>query len=231
MVGVSSRRASSSLRQIRHKLALGAALLLAFPLLSATQSRTQQASAAPGAHQQFLKKLVAAAIERTHHFERYDPAYVKIPYPGGDVPTNTGVCTDVIIRSYRAVGIDLQKEVHEDMVANFSAYPRSWRWLAAYPDSNIDHRRVPNLMVFFSRKGESLPISDHGQDFSPGDLVAWSLGGGVTHIGIVVDRKSADGSRYMIVHNIGQGPQLEDVLFNWKIIGHYRYFGPARRRS
>jgi hypothetical protein len=208
-------------------LALAAVLLLALPLLSAIQPHAQQALAGPDAQQQFLKNLVAAAIERTHHFERYDPAYVRIPYPGGDVPSNTGVCTDVVIRSYRAVGIDLQKEVHEDMVANFSAYPRSWHWLAARPDSNIDHRRVPNLMVFFRRKGESLPVSNRPQDYSPGDLVTWNLGSGITHIGIVVNRKSADGSRYLIVHNIGQGPQMEDVLFNWKIIGHYRYFGPA----
>lgn len=169
---------------------------------------------------------MAAAIERTHHHVRYDPAYVRIPYPGGDVPADTGVCTDEIIRSYRAVGVDLQKEVHEDMVQNFSAYPRKWHWMLARPDSNIDHRRVPNLMVFFSRKGETLPITLNPADYSPGDLVTWDLGGGVPHIGIVVDRKSPDSGRYMMVHNIGAGPQMEDVLFNWKITGHYRYFGP-----
>jgi hypothetical protein len=231
MVRVSSQRAPSNLRPTHRKLALAAVLLLVLPLLSAIQPHAQQALAAPDARQQFLKNLVTAAIEHTHHFERYDPAYVRIPYPGGDVPSNTGVCTDVVIRSYRAVGIDLQKEVHEDMVANFSAYPKSWRWLADHPDSNIDHRRVPNLMVFFRRKGESLPVSNRPQDYSPGDLVTWNLGGGITHIGIVVGRKSADGSRYLIVHNIGQGPQMEDVLFNWKIIGHYRYFGPASQRN
>jgi uncharacterized protein YijF (DUF1287 family) len=181
----------------------------------------------PDSQQQFLKRFVAAAIERTHHTVRYDPAYVRIPYPGGDVPPDTGVCTDEIIRSYRAVGIDLQKEVHEDMTQNFSAYPRSWRWLLARPDSNIDHRRVPNLMVFFQRKGQALPISRRTEDYSPGDLVTWDLGGGVPHIGIVVDQKSSSTGRYMIVHNIGQGPKLEDVLFNWKITGHYRYFGPS----
>ena len=186
----------------------------------------QQRRAESTAQQEFMAKLVAAAIERTHHHVRYDPAYVRIPYPGGDVPADTGVCTDEIIRSYRAVGVDLQKEVHEDMVQNFSAYPRKWNWLLAHPDSNIDHRRVPNLMVFFSRKGETLPITARAADYLPGDLVAWDLGGGVPHIGIVVDRKSADSGRYMIVHNIGAGPQMEDVLFNWKITGHYRYFGP-----
>lgn len=143
------------------------------------------------------------------------------------MPQDTGVCTDEIIRSYRAVGIDLQKEVHEDMVQNFSAYPRNWRWLLARPDSNIDHRRVPNLMVFFQRKGQALHISSRIEDYSPGDIVSWDLGGGVPHIGIVVDQRSPLSDRYMIVHNIGQGPKMEDVLFNWKITGHYRYFGPG----
>ncbi|MGA8406264.1 MAG: DUF1287 domain-containing protein [Candidatus Acidiferrales bacterium] len=178
------------------------------------------------ARQEFLQRLVAAAIERTHHTVQYDPAYVRIPYPGGDVPADTGVCTDVIIRSYRAVSVDLQKEVHEDMLLDFSAYPRQRRWLSTSPDSNIDQRRVPNLMVFFSRKGESLPITSRSEDYSPGDLVTWDLGGGVPHIGIVVDRRSPQSERFMVVHNIGQGPKMEDVLFNWKITGHYRYFGP-----
>jgi uncharacterized protein YijF (DUF1287 family) len=200
-----------------------AMLLVPAQLPALAQSRSTD----PTSQQQFLKSFVAAAIERTHHTVRYDPAYVRIPYPGGDVPADTGVCTDEIIRSYRAVGIDLQKEVHEDMAQNFSAYPRSWRWLLARPDSNIDHRRVPNLMVFFQRKGQALPISSRVEDYSPGDLVAWDLGGGVPHIGIVVDRKSPQTGRYMIVHNIGQGPKMEDVIFNWKITGHYRYFGPS----
>mgnify|MGYP001102015210 CR=1 FL=1 len=148
--------------------------------------------------------------------------------PGGDVPADTGVCTDEIIRSYRAVGVDLQKEVHEDMVENFAAYPNKRRWLLSRPDSNIDHRRVPNLMVFFTRKGESLPITSRAQDYLPGDLETWDLGGGVPHIGIVVDQKSSSSGRYHVVHNIGAGPKMEDVLFNWKITGHYRYFGPKQ---
>ena len=158
---------------------------------------------------------------------RYDPAYVRIPYPGGDVPEDTGVCTDEVIRSYRAVGIDLQKEVHEDMEKNFSFYPRQRRWLARRPDTNIDHRRVPNLMVFFSRKGEALAVTEDPADYLPGDIVTWDLGGDVPHIGIVVDEKSAEGGRHLIVHNIGGGPKREDVLFAWKITGHYRYYGPA----
>jgi uncharacterized protein YijF (DUF1287 family) len=179
-----------------------------------------------GSRREFTKRLVAAAIERTHHSVRYVSAYVRIPYPGGDVPADTGVCTDEVIRSYRAVGVDLQKEVHEDMAQDFAAYPNKRRWMLAHPDSNIDHRRVPNLMVFFQRKGETLPITSKNEDYSPGDLVTWDLGGGVPHIGIVVDQKSLSG-RYMIVHNIGAGPKMEDVLFNWKITGHYRYYGPT----
>jgi hypothetical protein len=172
--------------------------------------------------EQFARKLVAAAVERTHHQVRYISDYVRIPYPGGDVPADTGVCTDEIIRIYRAVGIDLQKEVHEDMVRNFVAYPHKWQ---QHADSNIDHRRVPNLMTFFSREGTSLPITRYTTKYLPGDIVAWDLGSGITHIGILVDRKGLSGV-YMVVHNIGRGPQMEDVLFDWKIIGHYRYYGP-----
>jgi uncharacterized protein len=191
-------------------------------------NRYRAQTSPPGtSHQQFLRALVAAAVERTHRTVRYDPAYVRIPYPGGDVPADTGVCTDEVIRSYRAVSVDLQKEVHEDMERNFSAYPRKWRWLLGHTDPNIDQRRVPNLIVFFRRHGETLPITTLAGDYRPGDLVTWDLGGGVPHIGIVVDRKGAD-QRYMIVHNIGRGPQMEDVLFNWKITGHFRYYGPRK---
>ena len=195
----------------------------AFARFGAAQSNSNSESR----RREFLQHLVAAALERTHHVIRYEPAYVRIPYPGGDVPADTGVCTDEIIRSYRTVGVDLQKEVHEDMAQNFDLYPRRWRWLLSRPDTNIDHRRVPNLMVFFSRKGEALSLSSRAEDYAPGDLVTWDLGGGVPHIGVVVDQKSSQSGHYMIVHNIGQGPRMEDVLFHWKITGHYRYFGPA----
>ncbi len=191
-------------------------------LLAAAQAPTDPATI----RQEFLKRLVAAAIERTHHAVRYDSTYVGITYPGGDVPADTGVCTDEVIRAYRAVGVDLQNEVHEDMKHNFSAYPRIGKRPATRPDANIDHRRVPNLMVFFSRQGEVLKITDRAKDYAPGDLVTWDLGGNVPHIGIVVDQKSPSSGRYMVVHNIGEGPRMEDVLFNWKIIGHYRYYGP-----
>jgi hypothetical protein len=185
-----------------------------------------QTSSAPASRGEFTRRLVAAAIERTDHNVRYESAYVRISYPGGDVPADTGVCTDEVIRSYRAVGVDLQKEVHEDMLRNFAAYPNQ-RWHRNHPDPNIDHRRVPNLMVFFQRKGESLPITNRGADYAPGDLVTWDLGGGILHIGIVVDQRAPGSGNYLVVHNIGEGPKMEDVLFDWKITGHYRYFGPS----
>lgn len=195
--------------------------LLQFPMFAAAQP----AAAGHKTRQEFLKKLVAAAVERTQHEVTYDPGYVGIDYPGGDVPANSGVCSDEIVRIYRAAGIDLQKEVHEDAVKNVSAYPLS-NWKQKHPDRNIDHRRVPNLMAFFSRKGENLPITSRAQDYAAGDLVAWDLGNGHMHIGMVVDKKAALSGRRMIAHNIGAGPKMEDVLFDWKIIGHYRYFGP-----
>jgi len=188
---------------------------------------SQTASTAPLSRQEFTRLLVAAAIERTHHSVRYISEYVRIPYPGGDVPADTGVCTDEIIRSYRAVGVDLHKEVHEDMRQNFTTYRDQGHIRQAHPDPNIDHRRVPNLMLFFQRKGESLPVTNRAADYAPGDLVTWDLGGNVPHIGIVVDEKTRWSGRYMVVHNIGQGPKMEEVLFNWKITGHYRYFGPT----
>jgi uncharacterized protein YijF (DUF1287 family) len=154
---------------------------------------------------------------------RYVPEYVRITYPGGDVPADTGVCTDEIIRIYRSAGIDLQKDVHEDMATNFGAYPRTWKRTS--PDTNIDHRRVPNLIVFFERNGESLPKSQTAGDYLPGDVVTWDLGSGLTHIGMVVDRKPLLHDRLEVLHNIGQGPQIEDVLFEWKITGHFRYYG------
>jgi hypothetical protein len=168
-----------------------------------------------------VKSLSDCALELTNQHVVYDPSYFSIDYPNGDVPSNKGVCTDVIIRAYRKIGIDLQKEVHEDMKANFSLYPKIWGLTTA--DKNIDHRRVPNLMVFFKRKGVIKTISNNPDDYGPGDIVCWSLSGGTTHIGLVVNKKSTDGKRYLIVHNIGGGQVLEDCLFSYKIIGHYRY--------
>jgi hypothetical protein len=169
----------------------------------------------------FYEKLSDAALVLTKDRVTYNGAYVKIPYPNGDVPKNTGVCTDVVIRTYRKLGIDLQKEVHEDMKANFSKYPKNWGLKST--DTNIDHRRVPNLQTFFTRKGTSLPVTKNASDYKPGDIVTWMITPSLPHIGIVVNRKSKDGKRYMIVHNVGRGQELEDCLFLYDISGHYRY--------
>ena len=167
--------------------------------------------------------LVAAAIERTQQQVRYDGRYFTMGYPGGDVPADLGVCTDVVIRSYRKLGVDLQALVHRDMAANFNAYPSKRIWGLIRPDPNIDHRRVPNLQVFFTRQGKSLPISRNPQDYLPGDLVSWRLPGNLPHIGIVTDKFAADSGNPLIVHNIGAGPRIEDSLFSYDITGHYRY--------
>ena len=194
------------------------AVLLAIALVAQTPSFSRT---------EFTKRLVAAAVARSEVHVRYVPTYVRIPYPGGDVPADTGTCTDEIIRIYRVVGVDLQKEVHEDMAKNFAFYPRKWNRTS--PDSNIDHRRVPNLITFFERNGEVLAKTQNAKNYSPGDIVTWDLGGGQTHIGMVVDKKPLLHDRYEILHNIGRGPQIEDVLFDWKITGHFRYYGrPAR---
>ncbi len=170
-----------------------------------------------------VASLVEAAIERTTHHVWYDGKYLSIPYPGGDVPDSIGVCTDLVIRSYRVLGIDLQKEVHEDMSAHFALYPKNWG--LGRPDTNIDHRRVPNLQVFFTRYGTTLPVSNDPDDYKTGDLVTWILWGNQPHIGIVTDKRSRDGKRPLVVHNIGAGPVHEDVLFEYDIDGHFRYFG------
>jgi uncharacterized protein YijF (DUF1287 family) len=161
-------------------------------------------------------RLAGAARTQIGVTVRYDPAYVKLTYPGGDVPAETGVCADVVVRALRQIEVDLQQTVHEDMAANFSAYPKNWG--LKKPDRNIDHRRVPNLMTFFSRHQKSLPLD---RDFKSGDIVAWRLSGGLYHIGIVSDKRS--GSTPLVIHNIGAGAKEEDVLNEWKIIGHYRW--------
>lgn len=170
-----------------------------------------------------IKKLLESANEQTTLTKTYDPAYVVIPYPNGDVPLEKGVCTDVVIRAFRQAGVDLQKAVHEDMQANFAVYPKKWNLKS--PDPNIDHRRVPNLQTFFTRQGKSVPMTDHAADYQPGDVVAWDLDGkGLTHIGLVSDIYNEETKRHLIIHNIGGGAAAEDRIFEWKIIGHYRYF-------
>ncbi len=181
----------------------------------------------PRAHAGMADDLVDAALARTGHQVRYDGRYLRIPYPGGDVPADIGVCTDVVIRSYRALGIDLQQRVHEDMRAHFSAYPSQRIWGLSAPDSNIDHRRVPNLQTFFQRHGAAMTPSQRAEDYLPGDLVTWMLPGNLPHIGIVTNKKGRLSGRPLIVHNIGAGPKLEDALFDYPITGHYRY-APTR---
>jgi uncharacterized protein len=169
----------------------------------------------------FYGQLADSALTLTKENVRYDPAYFEIGYPNGDVPKGKGVCTDVIIRAFRKMKIDLQKEVHEDMKTNFALYPKKWGLSA--PNKSIDHRRVPNLLTFFNRHGNRKSITTNSEDYYPGDIVCWNLGGAITHIGIVTNQLSDDQQRHLIVHNIGAGQVLEDCLFNYKIIGHYSY--------
>jgi uncharacterized protein len=166
-------------------------------------------------------KVLEAALAQTRLHVTYDGSYRRIPYPGGDVPRNIGVCTDVVVRAYRAIEVDLQRLVHEDMSSAFDAYPQLWR--ARGPDPNIDHRRVPDLQTYFRRSGAALPVTARPERFLPGDLVTWMLPGNLPHIGMVTDRPSADGRRPLIVHNIGRGPEVEDALFQFHITGHYRF--------
>lgn len=181
------------------------ALALAFPLLA----------------EPLAPKLVSGARRQVGRTLSYDPAYRRIAYPGGDVPIATGVCSDVIIRAFRHAGIDLQVLVHEDMKRNFSAYPKNWG--LRRPDTNIDHRRVPNLATFFARRGGRMPVTRRGSDYLPGDIVTWRLASGVPHVGMVSDVPQPYSDRYLVVHNIGSGAQIEDVLFAYEVTGHYRW--------
>ncbi|MFO1483470.1 MAG: DUF1287 domain-containing protein [Verrucomicrobiaceae bacterium] len=168
----------------------------------------------------FAACLVHAALDRTHHTVRYTPDYVRLDYPNGDVPADTGVCTDEVIRSYRALGIDLQKLVHEDMKRAFSSYPKIWGLTST--DRNIDHRRVPNLQTFFKRRGVSLPVTQNAADYKPGDIITCTVPPHLPHIAIVVPAPDGGGTPW-IVHNIGQGPQCENRLFEFPLTGHYRF--------
>ncbi|MEM7213071.1 MAG: DUF1287 domain-containing protein [Pseudomonadota bacterium] len=170
----------------------------------------------------FAISLANAAADRANHQVNYDPSYVSIPYPMGDVPSDTGVCTDVVIRAFRALGIDLQQRVHEDMKRNFSKYPKIWGLRRT--DTNIDHRRVPNLETFLKRRGAALPVKSDPALFLPGDIVSWRLPNNLPHIGIVTNRKGRSGA-FMIAHNIGWGPKVEDMLFQYRIHGHFRWDG------
>ena len=190
-------------------------------LAIAATAGAQPRSAAP--RSAFVTGLIRAAVAQTTAHVTYDGSYRRIAYPGGDVPPHIGVCTDLVVRAYRAVGVDLQERVHEDMKAAFASYPHSW--VLSQPDSNIDHRRVPNLQTYFRRRGAERAISAEGRDYLAGDLVTWRLPGNVPHIGLVTDRRSPDGQRPLMAHNIGRGPEVEDMLFAFPVTGHYRYGG------
>ena len=169
------------------------------------------------------KRLVESGYAQIGVTLAYDPSYRQISFPGGDVPLTVGVCSDVVIRAYRGAGIDLQALVNQDMRRDFPAYPKLWHM--SHPDANIDHRRVPNLATFFRRHGQSLAVTDRAEDYRPGEIVVFALSDGRPHIGLVSDRLQ-DG-RPLIIHNIGAGAQLGDVLFAFKITGHYRYLPAA----
>ena len=167
--------------------------------------------------------LVAAARSQVGVTLSYDPRYERLAYPGGDVPLERGVCTDVVVRAYRKLGADLQVLVHQDMKQAWDVYQKKGRWQMKAPDRNIDHRRVPNLATFFGRHGSSLPVSKDGGNYKPGDIVTWMLPGNLTHIGIVSDRQA--GGVPLVIHNIGAGTREENILFAYPVTGHYRWQG------
>lgn len=165
--------------------------------------------------------LIDAARARTEVDVTYNGAYQRLSYPGGDVADNIGVCTDLVIRAYRQLGVDLQRLVHEDMQTSFSTYPSHWG--LSQPDPNIDHRRVPNLATFFTRHGQRRPVSTDPSDYQAGDIVTWTLQGRLPHIGILSNRYVPGTQRPLVIHNVGAGPKEEDRLFAYPITGHYRY--------
>lgn len=169
-----------------------------------------------------IQNLIAGGLKQVGITKSYDPEYRRIAYPMGDVPMETGVCTDVVIRALRDVNVDLQQLVHEDMKRNFGVYPK--RWGLSKPDPNIDHRRVPNLQTYFTRKGMSLPISQNRADYRVGDIVTWKIGDKLDHIGLITHLRMGENEPFLVVHNMGSGTHVEDILFAWRITGHYRYF-------
>ncbi len=199
------------------------ALLITILFLGCSQKEKNKIQAVNTQATTFEEKLSIAAISIIDPAIEYDPSYISIKYPNGDVPKNKGVCTDVVIRAYRKLDIDLQKEVHEDMKANFSKYPNLKKWGMTKTDTNIDHRRVPNLEVFFERKGIKLAVTKNETDYKTGEIVTWMVNGKLPHIGIITNKKSADGKRNLIVHNVGYGQVLEDCLFSYEIVGHFKY--------
>lgn len=208
------------MKLVRIGAMLSLALLAACRPSPPEQPQADPAPAAPAAAVPAAPPLVVAARRQIGVTLLYDPAYVEIPYPGGDVPAERGVCTDVVVRALRSGGVDLQQAIHEDMRAHFAEYPQQWG--LQRPNRSIDHRRVPNQMRWFEREGWSQPITVNAADYAAGDIAAWKLSGsGLLHIGIVSDRKARDGTP-LVIHNIGNGTQEDDILFRHAIIGHYR---------
>jgi uncharacterized protein YijF (DUF1287 family) len=216
---------------MRNRLAtFGIGLCIAFGVCACQKKPPAQPAALPAKNsisaQSSLPARVRTIIEasraRMTLGEKYDPSYYSISYPGGDVPNDRGVCTDVVIRAYRHIGIDFQQRIHKDMRNNFSAYPKLWRNKST--DTNIDHRRVPNIETFLNRANASLPVSTRASDYHAGDLVTWRLPGGLPHIGIVSDRLVPGSDRPLILHNIGAGTAEDDILFAYPVNGHFRYF-------
>jgi uncharacterized protein len=206
----------SDMGKLRIGLFILAMVFLAQPIICRRTAAFQRSREA------VLKQVLEGAVEQTKQTFIYDPAYIKLDYPGGDPPIERGVCSDVIVRAFRKGGVDLQKEIHEDISRNFSAYPKLWS--SKRPDRNIDHRRVANLMTYFERKGKMLQVTSDLKDYQPGDIVAWRLDNGLLHIGIVSNVLTDDKKGYYMIHNIGDGARVENVLLSWRIIGHYRYF-------
>lgn len=202
--------------------------VIAFIMLVISQLTTTTFTSIYATEQDFRNSafsfdLVNAALERLSHKVTYDGSYREISFPWGDVPDNIGVCTDVVVRSYRKLGIDLQERVNADMSISFNKYPNLPKWDRIGPDANIDHRRVLNLRVFFARNGSALPITSNANDYWPGDLVTWDIMPGMPHIGVITHKTSNDKKHPLVVHNMGKGPKLEDILFTMNITGHYRY--------
>lgn len=202
----------------RTVIMLGLSIALLLAVTGCTRASLDPAFGRPSDQGVRLARAAESQLGRT---VRYDARYVRLRYPSGDVPVDRGACSDVVVRAFRALGIDLQVDVHRDMVSAWKAYPHLWG--EPGPDPNIDHRRVPNLEVFFRRMGKALPVTGSGTDYLPGDIVAWRDGGS-PHIGIVSTRLAPSGTRYLIVHNHGSGVRVEDKLFAYRIVGHYRWF-------
>lgn len=223
-VGLQLRHRDGARPRVRRRLSATLLVLAWLWAATALPARAQSRDAAEAPSR--AAALVAAAHAQVGVTLHYDGRYRRLDYPGGDVPSDRGVCTDVVIRAYRALGIDLQQLVHEDMRAAFGRYPALWGLRA--PDRNIDHRRVPNLQRFLERRGAALALASDPAAYRAGDLVTWMLPGQLPHIGIVSDRRI--GARPLVVHNIGAGVRVEDVLFAYPPSGHYRFLPEVHPR-